>query len=187
MVPTAGNATSRNMHLACRPAQRHVHADLCQPGAKLPATPDGRLPSLPRHALQRRSPRAVQPQSTKGPWKVIRSALAISRRFLPGCHQVHREGALEARPQERISVAGQPVHDSLAFFDRREACTLPHGAHHTELHDGARTVKVSQDQARLSATMPRPATAEAGTWPRPMPGTAVGSGDDRTPMECMRA
>jgi hypothetical protein len=128
----------------------------------------------------------VQPQSTKGPWKVIRSGFG-DQPAIPcqACHQVHREGALEARPQERISVAGQPVHDSLAFFDRREgmhfaatALTIP------ELHDGARTVKVSQDQRQaICYQCHAPRQPEAGTvaaanaW-----GPQVGSGDDRTPM-----
>jgi len=36
------------------------------------------------------------------------------------CHWVHREGAPETKPANRISVAGAAVPDSLGFFDRRE-------------------------------------------------------------------
>jgi hypothetical protein len=98
---------------------------------------------------------------------------------------VHREGQLETKPQGRISVAGQPVRDSLAFFDRREgmhfaaaALTIP------VLHDGARLVNVSQDSRQaICYQCHAPRQPEAGTnaaanaW-----GPQVGSGDDRTPM-----
>jgi hypothetical protein len=101
------------------------------------------------------------------------------------CHQLHREGALDARPQGRISVAGQPVHDSLAFYDRREglhfaatALTIP------VLHDRARVVTVSQDPRQgICYECHAPRQPEAGTlaaangW-----GRQVGSGDDRTPI-----
>jgi hypothetical protein len=128
----------------------------------------------------------VQPQNTKGPWKVIRADLA-DQPAMPcaACHQMHREGEPLARPQKRISVAGWPVHDTLAFFDRREqihftavSLAIP------EMRDGARLVTVSQD--------PRGAICYQCHAPRqPEPGTAaavkgwgrqVGSGDDRTPM-----
>ncbi len=128
----------------------------------------------------------VQPQNTKGPWKLIPSGFG-DQPAIPcqACHQVHREGELEAKPQGRISVAGKPVHDSLAFFDRREgmhfaanALAIP------ELLEGARLVKVSQDSRQaICYQCHAPRQPEAGTiaaanaW-----GLQVGSGDDRTPM-----
>lgn len=128
----------------------------------------------------------VQPQNSKGPWHLKRADLA-NEPTMPcqACHQVHHQGTPEAKPKDRISVAGQPVHDSLAFFDRRErmhfaaaSLTIP------ELHDGARAVKMSAD-ARQSICYQchAPRQPEAGTlaaansW-----GPQVGSGDDRTPM-----
>jgi cytochrome c553 len=69
----------------------------------------------------------VQPQNAQGPWHLIRKGFA-DQPAIPcqACHQVHRQGEPETKPPKRISVAGAPVHDSLAFFDRREqACTLP--------------------------------------------------------------
>jgi hypothetical protein len=128
----------------------------------------------------------VQPQNAQGPWHLVRKDLA-GQPTIPcqACHQVHREGPLEVRPQERFSVAGQPVHDSLAYFDRREgihfaatALTLP------TLHDGARLVKISPDpRAAICYECHAPRQPEAGTlaaanaW-----GPQVGSGDDRTPI-----
>ena len=128
----------------------------------------------------------VQPQNTQGPWHLLRKGLA-DQPTIPcqACHQVHREGPLEVRPQRRFSVAGQPVHDSLAYFDRRErihfaatALTLP------TLHDGARLVTISQDpRAAICYQCHAPRQPEAGTlaaangW-----GPQVGSGDDRTAM-----
>ena len=128
----------------------------------------------------------VQPQNTQGPWHLIREGFA-DQPAIPcmTCHQVHREGALDVRPQGRISVAGQPVHDSLAFFDRREglhfaatALAIP------VLHDGARVVTASQDPRQgICYQCHAPRQPEAGTpaaangW-----GRQVGSGDDRTPV-----
>ena len=128
----------------------------------------------------------VQPQNTKGPWKLIRSDLG-NQPAIPcqTCHQVHREGEPEAKPQSRISVAGQPVDDSLAFFDRREgmhfaaaALAIP------QLHDGARLVRVSQDSRQAicyqchAPRQPETGTvAAANAW-----GAQAGSGDDRTPV-----
>ena len=91
---------------------------------------------------------------------------------------------MKPRPPERISVAVQPVHDSLAFFDRRErmhfaatALSIP------QLHDGARAVKMNQDPRQaICYQCHAPRQPEAGTvaaanhW-----GPQVGSGDDRTP------
>jgi cytochrome c5 len=101
------------------------------------------------------------------------------------CHQTHYEGPQETKPAKRISVAGAAVHDSLAFFDRRErihfaAATLaiPH------LQDGARPVKMSEDaREAICYQCHAPRIPDAGTvaaanhW-----GPQVGSGDDRTPM-----
>ena len=128
----------------------------------------------------------VQPVSAKGPWHLVRPALA-DQPAIPcqACHQVHSQGVQEARPASRISVAGQAVHDSLAFFDRRE------GVHFTaatlavpQLHDGARPVTMNQDARQaICYQCHAPRHPEAGTeaaaksW-----GSQVGSGDDRTPM-----
>jgi hypothetical protein len=128
----------------------------------------------------------VQPQNTQGPWQVIRPGFA-DQPTMPcqACHWVHREGARETKPAGRISVAGGAVHDSLAFFDRRErlhfaaaVLTIP------PLHDGARAVTMSQDARQAicyQCHAPRePETgtaAAANAW-----GPQVGSGDDRTPI-----
>jgi hypothetical protein len=128
----------------------------------------------------------VQPQDSQGPWHVIRADLA-DQPTMPcqACHQVHSDGAPEAKPSGRISVAGQPVNDSLAFFDRRESMhfaaaslTIP------ALHDGAREVTMNQDPRQaLCYQCHAPREPEVGTvaatngW-----GPQVGSGDDRTPM-----
>ena len=128
----------------------------------------------------------VQPLNAQGPWHLVRKDLA-DQPTMPcqACHQVHREGPVEVRPQTRISVAGQPVHDSLAFFDRREgmhfaAASLAIPA----LHDGERMVTVSPDpRAALCYQCHSPRLPEAGTvaaangW-----GPQIGSGDDRTPV-----
>ena len=128
----------------------------------------------------------VQPQNTQGPWHVTR-ALFADQPAMPcqACHWIHREGAPEARPKDRISVAGAAVHDSLAFFDRREsmhvaAIALPIPV----MHDGAGLVTMSQDARQaLCYQCHAPRQPETGTeaanklW-----GPQVGSGDDRTPM-----
>jgi len=128
----------------------------------------------------------VQPLDTRGPWKLVRADLA-GEPTIPcqACHQVHREGSPLARPEKRMSVAGQPVRETLAFFDRREglhfaaaSLAIP------ELHDGGRKVTVSQDpRAAICYECHAPRQPEPGTpaalndW-----GRQVGSGDDRTPM-----
>lgn len=128
----------------------------------------------------------VQPQNTQGPWHIVRKDLA-DQPAIPcqTCHQVHRQGPVDERPKERIAMAGQPVHESLAFFDRRErvhfaaaALTLP------VLHDGARLVTVSPDQRAAmcyqchAPRVPEPGSAaETNGW-----GVQYGSGDDRTPV-----
>ena len=89
----------------------------------------------------------VQPLDAKGPWRVTPPDLA-DQPAMPciTCHQVHSEGAQEATPVSRISVAGVAVPDSLALYDRREtlhfvaaSLSIP------QLHDGASKVTVSQD------------------------------------------
>ncbi len=128
----------------------------------------------------------VQPLSTIGPWRIIRSGFA-DQPTMPcqACHQVHRQGEQQTKPASRISVAGAAVHDSLAFFDRREqlhfaaaSLAIP------KLHDGARAVTISQDPRQaLCYQCHAPREPEAGSaaaigaW-----GPQVGSGDDRTPM-----
>jgi hypothetical protein len=128
----------------------------------------------------------VQPQNTQGPWRIVRSGFA-DQPAMPcqACHQVHHEGPMSAKPSARISVAGQPADDSLAFYDRREsvhftAASLPI----PQLHDGARAVKMSQDARQAlcyqchAPRVPETGTAAAANrW-----GMQVGSGDDRTAM-----
>ncbi len=128
----------------------------------------------------------VQPQNTQGPWRVTRAGFADEPTMpCQACHQVHREGAQETKPASRISVAGAPVDDSLAFFDRREwihfsAVSLPI----PQLHDGARAVRMNQDARQAvcyqchAPRIPETGTeAAAKNW-----GPQVGSGDDRTAM-----
>jgi hypothetical protein len=128
----------------------------------------------------------VQPQSTRGPWHITRAGFA-GQPTIPcqACHWVHREDAPQTKPPGRISVADAPVHNSLAFFDRRESMhfaasslALP------QLHDGARLVKLSLDPRQgICYQCHAPREPETGTpaaihaW-----GPQVGSGDDRTPM-----
>jgi len=128
----------------------------------------------------------VQPVNAQGPWHLMRPALA-DQPAIPcqACHQVHSKGEQAAKPASRLSVAGEAVHDSLAFFDRREeihftaaSLTVP------QLHDGAREVRMNQDARQaICYQCHAPRQAEAGTpaalnvW-----GPQVGSGDDRTPM-----
>jgi hypothetical protein len=128
----------------------------------------------------------VQPQNTQGPWRLVRTDLAQSPSIpCMACHAMHSEGAPEVRPETRISVAGDAIMPSLAFFDRREdmhfaaaALLIP------TLYDGARPVKVSPDpRAAICYQCHAPRQPEAGSaaategW-----GMQAGSGDDRTPM-----
>jgi formate-dependent nitrite reductase cytochrome c552 subunit len=101
------------------------------------------------------------------------------------CHSIHREGEPESKPPERVSVAGQAVPVSLAFYDRRESMhfaaanlAIP------QLYDGAHPLHVSQDQRQTvcyqchAPRMPEAGSAAAvNAW-----GMQAGSGDDRTPM-----
>jgi hypothetical protein len=128
----------------------------------------------------------VQPQNTQGPWQVVRASFA-DQPAMPcqACHQVHREGAPETKPAQRISVAGTAVNDSLAFYDRRESMhfaaaslTIP------QVYDRDQPVHVSQDpRGAICYQCHAPRRPDTGTeaaaklW-----GPQVGSGDDRTPM-----
>jgi hypothetical protein len=128
----------------------------------------------------------VEPMNRTGPWRVVRAGFA-DQPTMPclTCHWVHREGAVETRPAGRISVAGEDVHDSLAFFDRRER--MHFAAAELEIpavYDGATAVKVSPDRRQAicyQCHAPRePETGSAAAihhW-----GVQAGSGDDRTPM-----
>jgi hypothetical protein len=128
----------------------------------------------------------VQPVNAKGPWRLMRPELA-DQPTIPcqACHQVHSKGAQETRPDSRISVAGEAVHDSLALFDRRESMHFTAASLAVpQLHDGARVVRMNQDARQaICYQCHAPRNPEAGTeasaklW-----GAQVGSGDDRTPM-----
>jgi Cytochrome c554 and c-prime len=128
----------------------------------------------------------VQPLNLRGPWRVVRAGFA-DQPTMPcqTCHWVHHEGSPETKPAGRISVAGTAVHDSLAFFDRRErmhfaAATLAI----PQMYDGARPVRVSPDRRQaICYQCHAPRGPETGTaaadkqW-----GRQVASGDDRTPL-----
>ncbi len=128
----------------------------------------------------------VQPLNAQGPWRLMRPELA-DQPAIPcqACHQVHSQGAQEARPASRISVAGEPVENSLAFFDRRDRIHFTAASLAVpQLHDGAREVRMNQDPRQaLCYQCHAPRNPEATTaaaenhW-----GSQVGSGDDRTPM-----
>lgn len=128
----------------------------------------------------------VEPQSIQGPWHIIRAGFA-DQPTIPcqACHWVHREGVPETKPATRISVADSGIHDSLAFFDRRERL---HFAVATlaipQLYDGSSAVKMNEDPRQaICYQCHAPREPEAGSpaaihaW-----GSQVGSGDDRTPM-----
>ena len=128
----------------------------------------------------------VQPVDTKGPWQLKHPEIA-NQAAIPcqSCHMVHREGAPLEKPAERPSVAGPPVNDSVAMYDRREqahfvAASLAIPA----LYDGSNRLKVSPDPRQAlcyQCHAPRqPETnsvAANNHW-----GQQAGSGDDRTPM-----
>jgi hypothetical protein len=128
----------------------------------------------------------VQPQNAQGPCHLVRSDLG-NQPAIPcqSCHQVHSQGAPQVRPVNRISVADQPLHDSLAFFDRREGMHFAVAALSMPvLHDGARLVSISPDpRSALCYQCHAPRQPDTGTpaalnnW-----GSQFGSGDDRTPV-----
>ncbi|MGB7742133.1 MAG: multiheme c-type cytochrome, partial [Terracidiphilus sp.] len=128
----------------------------------------------------------VQPQNKTGPWHLVPARLADQPAMPCGaCHWLHREGAPETKPAERISVAGEAIPVTLGFYDRREGLhfaadnlTIP------QLYDGARALNVSQDprqgicyQCHAPRTPDAGSVAAAQSW-----GLQAGSGDDRTPM-----
>jgi hypothetical protein len=127
----------------------------------------------------------VQPVDTKGPWQLKHPAMA-NEAAIPcqACHWMHRAGSPSQKAPERLSVAGRPVNDSIAMYDRREqlhfaAASLAIPA----LHDGPNKLKVSPDPRQTlcyQCHAPRiPETnsvAAVNHW-----GPQAGSGDDRTP------
>lgn len=127
----------------------------------------------------------VEPLNAQGPWKLIRKDLA-GEPTIPcqTCHEVHSHGLPLERAPNRISVADQPVHESLAFFDRREGMHFAVAALPLPiLHDGPRVVTMSPDpRSALCYQCHAPRQPDTGTaaalhdW-----GSQVGSGDDRTP------
>jgi hypothetical protein len=128
----------------------------------------------------------VQPQNTSGPWHLMNAQLA-GQPTMPceTCHWIHREGAPETKPTSRISVADAPLHDTLAYYDRRErmhfaanSLSIP------QLYDGPLALHVSEDPRQgicYQCHAPRPpeagSIAAANSW-----GEQAGSGDDRTPI-----
>ncbi len=128
----------------------------------------------------------VQPLDTRGPWHLTRPELA-NQPTIPcqACHWVHRQGGQSTKPAERISVAGAPVRDEVALFDRREQMHFAAASLAIPvLFDGARQLKISGDQRQAicyQCHAPRQnetsSVAAANHW-----GSQAGSGDDRTPM-----
>lgn len=127
----------------------------------------------------------VQPQDVRGPWRIVRSDLADAPTMpCSSCHSIHRNGAPQAKPPSRISVAGSATSNSLAFYDRREqmhftAATLSI----PQAYASGRPVRMSPDQRQAlcyqchAPRLPEARTsAAANHW-----GPQAGSGDDRTP------
>jgi len=128
----------------------------------------------------------VQPQNTQGPWQIVRQGFA-DQPAIPcqACHQVHKNGDPQQRPDTRISMAGPDPQSWLAFYDRRE------GMHFTAaslalpvLFDGPRPVRTSPDprqglcyQCHAPRRLETGTAASANHW-----GAQIASGDDRTPM-----
>lgn len=128
----------------------------------------------------------VQPQDARGPWHIARSGFADAPTMpCSACHWIHSEGAPQARPAARISVAGSAMPESLGFFDRREqmhfaAATLSI----PQVYEGATAVRMSPDARQgLCYQCHAPRLPDTGTsavlhgW-----GAQAGSGDDRTPI-----
>jgi hypothetical protein len=128
----------------------------------------------------------VEPQDLRGPWRIVRTGFA-DQPAIPclACHWIHREGAPQTKLAVRISVAGEPVDGTLAFFDRRERMHIAAAALRIpQVYDGDRAVRVSSDPRQgVCYQCHAPRSADAGTaaamhgW-----GLQAGSGDDRTPM-----
>lgn len=128
----------------------------------------------------------VQPVDTRGPWRMVRGELA-EQPAIPclACHGIHREGTPAVKPAERISVAGEPVHGTLAFFDRREQMHFAAAALRVpQMYDGARAVTMSADARQgicyqcHTGRIPDAGTEAASHgW-----GMQAGAGDDRTPL-----
>lgn len=126
----------------------------------------------------------VQPLDREGPWRIVRPGFA-DQPTMPcqACHWVHRAGTPDTNPRKRFSVAGQPLDDSLAFFDRRErmhfaAAALPL----PQLYEGERRVRMSLDQRQaICYECHAPRAPETGSATRGAKMQAA-SGDDRTPL-----
>jgi hypothetical protein len=128
----------------------------------------------------------VQPQDTRGPWRLTKPELA-NEPSIPcqSCHWIHREGAAQGKQSAHSRSSTPAIRDSLAFYDRREemhftaaSLVLP------PLYDGPRMLKVSPDPRQglcYQCHAPRQPEAESiaaqSHW-----GPQAGSGDDRTPM-----
>ena len=129
----------------------------------------------------------VQPHEHQGPWHLIRAGLRRSAgHSLPGLPpgSPRRRAGSQARMRASPWRASRS-HDSLAFFDRREACILPRlRCPFRSCTMAPALVKISQDPRQaICYQCHAPRQPEAGTpaavngW-----GPQVGSGDDRTPM-----
>jgi hypothetical protein len=128
----------------------------------------------------------VEPVDAKGPWRLVWPRMA-NMPTIPcmACHQVHREGDIETKPQSRFGVAGPREDESLAFYDRRERMHIAAaGLPLPVVFDGVRRVNVSQDARQVVCYQCHaPSPPDAGSvaalkgW-----SLQAGSGDDRTPM-----
>jgi hypothetical protein len=128
----------------------------------------------------------VRPLDASGPWKLVSPSMA-NEPTMPciACHQMHREGPVQAKPVQRISTTAAPIPTTLALYDRREQLhfaarqlSLP------QLFDGSRPAKISPDQRQAvcyQCHAPRQpetgSSAAANHW-----GPQIASGDDRTPI-----
>jgi len=119
----------------------------------------------------------VTPLDTKGPWKLRDSKLA-GQPVMPclACHQMHRQGALLARPAQKPANPGpsqEISRPSLALFDRRELDYVDVGRLPLPtMQDGARNITISPDIRQGLCYQCHAPRAEM----------LAGSGDDRTPV-----
>jgi hypothetical protein len=117
---------------------------------------------------------AVEPVSTKGPWRIRDAALA-NEPAIPclGCHSIHRNGAPLNKPEPRLGKTQELIRPSVAFYDRRtetniSAALLPIPT----MLDGTRTVKMSADHRQ----------ALCYQCHAPLASMQIATGDDRTPI-----
>jgi hypothetical protein len=128
----------------------------------------------------------VRPVNNSGPWKLVSASMA-NEPTMPCmvCHQMHREGPVQAKPVQRISAAAAPIPATLALYDRREQLHFAAGQLSLpELFDGSRAAKISPDRRQaICYQCHAPRQPETGTlaaanhW-----GAQIASGDDRTPI-----